>query len=488
MPEAELLVGVDVGTTMTKAAVVTADGDEVAWGSVPTPWHPVPTGAEIGPLEILDAVARAVSTALELAPAGPVVGLGVTSMAETMALLDTNGEPVAPAIAWHDTRGEEETADLVRVFGEQTFSGRTGLAPSHFCTLVKLAWRSRHQGSSAACALSVADWVVHALGGERVSEASLASRTGALLLAGRKWWVEALEWAAVPTNLFPPVVQAGELVGHVTEPSLQRFAAATEHSSRTLERLRGCALASAGHDHICVAAGTGAIGPGTLLDSCGSAEALVRTVAPLDEDQLRRAVASGLTAGWHTVPERYSLIGGQSLGLALGPVLHLLGVEDEALEAFDAAATGVASGSLRVVRDSPYAAPSVLDVGLDASPAALWNAALDEASEGAARIVRATELEAGPADQLVLTGGWSHLAGLRERKRRLFPRSRWPEVVEAGARGAALFGGCAAGLFTGPEAFPKPRDLTWAEVAGAAPSTIANGQSDRARAAMDKQH
>ncbi len=157
-------------------------------------------------------------------------------------------------------------------------------------------------------------------------------------------------------------------------------------------------------------------------------------MAPLDEDQLRRAVASGLTAGWHTVPERYSLVGGQSLGLVLGPVLRLLGVEDEALEAFDSAATGVASGSLHVVRDSPYATPpSVLDVGPDASPAALWNAALDEASEGAARIVRATELEAGPADELVLTGGWSHLAGLRERKRHLFPRSRWPEVVEAGA-------------------------------------------------------
>ncbi len=44
----ELLVGVDVGTTMTKAAIVTADGEEVAWGSVPTPWYPVPTGAEMG--------------------------------------------------------------------------------------------------------------------------------------------------------------------------------------------------------------------------------------------------------------------------------------------------------------------------------------------------------------------------------------------------------------------------------------------------------
>jgi sugar (pentulose or hexulose) kinase len=480
---AELLIGVDVGTTMTKAAVVRPDGEELSWGSVPTPWRPVHTGAEVAPLDILDAVCRAVRTALEEAPAGTVVGLGVTSMAETVALLDKDGQPVGPAIAWHDTRGAEEAADLVRVFGGPTFSGRTGLAPSFICTLVKLAWRSRHHGSSATCALSVADWVVHALGGERVSEASLASRTGALVLAGRTWWVEALEWAGVPATLFPPVVQAGQLVGHVTEKSLRALAGASRHVGPSLERLRGSALASAGHDHICVAAGTGAIGPGALLDSCGSAEALVRTVAPLDEEGLRRVVASGLTAGWHTVPERYSLIGGQSLGLMLGPVLRLLGVDDEALGGFDAAATGVTAGSLRLVRDSPYANASVLGVGPDASPAALWNAALDEASERAARIVRTTELEAGPAEELVLTGGWAHLAGLRERKRRLLARARWPEVVEAGARGAALFGGCAAGLFSGPDAFPKPRDLAWAVPAGAAQSKepIGHGNLDRAK-------
>jgi sugar (pentulose or hexulose) kinase len=461
----ELLVGVDVGTTMTKAAVVTAAGREVSWGSVTTPWRPVPTGAEVAPLAILDAVARAVSSALELAPPGPVIGLGVTSMAETVALLGRDGKPVAPAIAWHDTRGEEETADLVRAFDAATFSGRTGLAPSPTCTLVKLAWRSRHQGSAATRALSVADWVVHALGGEQVAEASLASRTGALLLAGRNWWLEGLEWAGVPSDLFPPVVQAGQLVGRVTEKALQTFAAASPGAAPPLDRLLGSALASAGHDHICVAAGTAAVGPGALLDSCGSAEALVRTVAPLDEDGLRRVVASGLTAGWHTVPERFSLVGGQSLGLMLGPVLRLLGVDDDGLTTFDRSATGTSAGPMRVVREGPYAVPSVTCVGPDASPAALWNAALDEAAEGAARIIRTTEAEAGPADELVLTGGWAHLAGLRSRKRRVLSRARWPEVVEAGARGAALFGGCAAGLFSGPGAFPKPQDLAWAEPA-----------------------
>jgi sugar (pentulose or hexulose) kinase len=459
---AELLVGVDVGTTMTKAAVVTAQGREVSWGSVPTPWRPVPTGAEMDPLDLLDAVARAINAALDGAPAGPVIGLGVTSMAETVALLGDDGRPVAPAIAWHDTRGAEEAADLVRVFDRATFSGCTGLAPSPVCTLVKLAWRSRHQGVAATRALSVADWVVHALGGEQVAEASLASRTGALVLNGRRWWPEALQWAGVPADLFPPVVQAGQLVGHVTGEALRAFPGSPAQTAPSLGRLLGAALASAGHDHICVAAGTGAIGRGALLDSCGSAEALVRTVAPLDEDGLRRAVASGLTAGWHTAPERFSLLGGQSLGLMLSPILRLLGVDDDGLEAFDTAALGTSAGSLRVVRDGVYSHPSITGVGPDASPAALWNAALDEASEGAARVIRATEREAGPADELVLTGGWSHLAGLRQRKARLLSGARWPDLVEAGARGAALFGGCAAGLFDGPFAFPAPQDMAWA--------------------------
>ncbi len=105
----ELLVGVDVGTTMTKAAVVTPEGREVSWGSVATPWRLVPTGAEMDVLDLLDAVGQAVSAALDLAPSGPVVGLGVTSMAETVALLGRDGRPISPAIAWHDTRWQRRS-------------------------------------------------------------------------------------------------------------------------------------------------------------------------------------------------------------------------------------------------------------------------------------------------------------------------------------------------------------------------------------------
>jgi sugar (pentulose or hexulose) kinase len=459
MPPADLLVGLDIGTTRTKAAVVGPGGEEVSWGSVPTPWKAVPSGAEAEPADILDAAVRAIGDALDAAPPGRVVGLGVTSMAETVVLLGEDGLPAVPSIAWHDGRGEDEAAELTRVFGSTAFSERTGLVASPMCTLAKLAWLSRHNGPPVQRALSVADWVVHSLGGDQVAEASLASRTGALSLVGRRWWVEGLEWAGAPPDLFPPVVQAGEPAGQATLDVLARTLGVGRHHPQALARLRGAILTSAGHDHLCVAAGLGAIGPVQVLDSCGTAEAFVRTVPTLDEREVGSAVEAGLNAGWNTVPGTYALVAGHLLGLMLERVLALLGVVGpDALAALDAAAERTPAGSLRVVQEGFDTPACILGLRATASPAALWSAALNCVSDGAARVTGAMGAIAGPVQELVLSGGWARCAGLRKRRQELAPGLRWPAVTEAGARGAAMFGGCAAGLYAGPGDFPVPVD------------------------------
>ena len=106
----ELLLGIDVGTTWCKAAVVTPDGRELAHHRVPVPWQPVPTGAEIEPKRLPEIALIAAEGALDRGPVGRVVGVGVTSMAEAGALIDARDNPVAPAIAWHDWRGGDEAA------------------------------------------------------------------------------------------------------------------------------------------------------------------------------------------------------------------------------------------------------------------------------------------------------------------------------------------------------------------------------------------
>jgi sugar (pentulose or hexulose) kinase len=84
---ADLPLGIDPGTTWCKAAVMTPEGGELAHHRVPLPWPAVPTGAEIEPRRLLQVAWAAAGGALHRAPAGRVVGVRVTSMAEAGALL-----------------------------------------------------------------------------------------------------------------------------------------------------------------------------------------------------------------------------------------------------------------------------------------------------------------------------------------------------------------------------------------------------------------
>ena len=123
----DLLVGIDVGTSACKAAVVGADGRELSLGKAPTPWRQVPTGAEVDPEALFAAAVEAAGAAVAAAPEGRVRGIGVTSMAEAGVLLDAEDRVLYPAIAWHDARGAHEAERIAAELGAERFSERTGL-------------------------------------------------------------------------------------------------------------------------------------------------------------------------------------------------------------------------------------------------------------------------------------------------------------------------------------------------------------------------
>ena len=76
-------------------------------------------------------------------------------------------------------------------------------------------------------------------------------------------------------------------------------------------------------------------------------------------------------------------------------------------------------------------------------------------------LLRAIANVAGPHRRIVVTGGWSHDDAVRASKSSLGAVEA-PRVVEAGARGAALMGGVAAGIYAGVDELPA---------LGAAPSS-----------------
>ncbi|WP_051341442.1 FGGY-family carbohydrate kinase [Pseudonocardia spinosispora] len=415
-----LLVGLDVGTTATKAVVLTPDGAEVAYGRAPTPWTTTSTGAQLDARELAAAVDEAVGEALAAAPTGWVVGTGVASMAESGILLDRAGEPVGPVVAWHDRRDHREVDELRDEIGTERFSATTGLPFRGQWSLTKQRWLGRHlpEIGSAVRRLGVAEWIVHHLGGEQASEQSLASRTGWLRLADRTWWPETLEWSGIASSLLPPLRAPGVSWGKV----------------RPGHAAGGAVLTVAGHDHQAAAVGVGATGIGAELDSCGSAEALVRTVTPgLSEDALRALTEGGVTVGWHVLADRWCLLGATEGGLTLAKVLRSLGVEESDLAALDEQA----------LAEEPT------------GPAQIWRYALQEVTEEAGGLHRLMSRLTGPASSLIMTGGWARSAGLREVKKQVLGDVSRSPVTEAGARGAALLAGLAGGLYANQSEFPQ---------------------------------
>jgi sugar (pentulose or hexulose) kinase len=431
----ELLLGLDVGTSAVKAAVFDAAGDELARGSAATPWRTVRTGAELDPGALLQAALTAAAEALEQAPDGHLAGIGVASMAETGVLVDDRGRPAVPSIAWHDTRSDAEAERIAADLGRETFAERTGLPASPLCTLSKFRWMRDHwpETERGRRWINVAEWIVQGLGGAELSESSLASRTGFYDLHARAPWHAALEWAGAPADLVGDHAPAGTPLGRA--------------SGDALPGARGAALAVGGHDHLAAAVGVGAAGEDEVLDSCGTAEAWVRASKPLAGDRVRRAVADGITVGWHAVEGRHALLGSIRSGAVLRTVLDLLGIEGERRAELEAAALEAEPGDIDVAgfHGEPLTITGILP---GTSPAALYRAALESIGRAGALVLARMEAVTGPARRLVVTGGWAAGEAARAVKERHLGRFEYSPAISTGARGAALAAGRAAGLWS----------------------------------------
>lgn len=294
-------LGLDVGTSSTKAVIYGDDGRTLARSRVPTAWRTGDSTADIDPLTLQSGAVQAANAAAEQVPEVRVRGIGVTSMGETGVLVDGSGTPVAPAIAWHDQRDRAEVRQLRDDL--PAFVRRAGKPMRGQWSLTKHRWLTAHLPSSrdAVRRFNVAEWVAVGLGAEEACDRTLACRTGWFDLFSDGWWPEALEWSTASESLMPPLVWSGEPIGSVAAGPL-----------------RGAVITLAGHDHQAAAVGAGATGPGEEFDSCGTAEALVRAVDPkLSNDQVGLLAESGITTDLSVRRDRWSLLGGTEGGLAM---------------------------------------------------------------------------------------------------------------------------------------------------------------------------
>jgi sugar (pentulose or hexulose) kinase len=440
----QITVGLDLGTTSSKAIAVDPLDRQVALTAACTPWTTVTGGTETTPESLLalaiGLLADVVHRAEERIGRVHVLGVGVTGLAESGVLLDPTGEPCAPVIAWFDKRGQRELEVVGgrNPFLPEQFSRRTGLPWDCQASLAKVLWL-QSAGTRLTHGhrwLSVPEWVVHRLGGDLAREPSLASRTGLIDQATGAPWNEGLDAAGIPASLLPPVAIAGTSTG-----TLRR---------RDLPSLHGAVLTVAGHDHPVAAVGVGAVGPDELFNSSGTADVIARSLpGVLTDDDRELLVRTGLSAGAHVHPGTTLLLGGVRGGLLLRRVLGSLGATGSPeRERLDRAALDVGDlpPGLEVSGAGPTGDDVVLRLRDDVTPAHVWAAATRYTAAETSALVATIESIVGPHRRGVASGGWIRMESVRAAKRAALEHLEFSDLREPGVVGAALLAAQAAGL------------------------------------------
>ena len=139
--------------------------------------------------------------------------------------------------------------------------------------------------------------IAYRLSGALAFDYSLAARTYAFRINQKKWDADWLKEFGLHDSLFPDALPAGTVIGKVGREAAQQTG------------LReGVPVVIGGHNHVCAALAVGAIRPGTVYDSMGTAETLIGT---MEEKELgEREFRSGLPFGCHIAPGRYFWMGG----------------------------------------------------------------------------------------------------------------------------------------------------------------------------------
>ena len=439
----ELVIGIDAGTTRIKALAVDLSGRILAQAAEPTPWVRSGAEAQMDPDELVAVVGRVLEQLVteDGWPEGArAIGIGVTSMAEAGVLIGPQGNAVAPAIAFHDPRGRSDV--IKQAIDREEFHGHVGMRLNNKPSVAKILWLKENVETAATATtyVNIAEWIVHRLGGEPVSEISLLSRTGLFDVVERVPWQATLDLVG---NLLPGrITIAGDSCGIATNVP---------------EPMRDAVLTATGMDHQSAAFACGAATTGSLFDSMGTAEAFLRFApGPLSRDDLVRLAERDVAVLWSVIPDHVCVLGALVTGLSLERIRRLLGVETLEERAALAERALAASTHDLALTDVDHTGLSVTGIDDDASPAALWRAGVRDLVALGTDLLDFIEASSGPRARTVLAGGWVHDAMVLEAKKEALGHFDVSEVDEAGALGASMFAAIAAGAMTRPEADEQP--------------------------------
>lgn len=219
------VIGVDIGTSSTKAVLYDDEGRMLARHAVEYPLYtPSPGAAEQDPEQIVAAVLVTLAAVVRAVPAGGKVAcVSFSAAMHSLIAVDAAGAPLTRCITWADARSAPWAQRLKNQGGAAIYQ-RTGTPIHPMSPLAKLCWLRDTQPAlfaSAALFISIKEYVFYRFFKRYVVDHSIASATGLMDITTLQWDREALAVAGVTPRQLATLVPTTQIVDGL-DPDIAR--------------------------------------------------------------------------------------------------------------------------------------------------------------------------------------------------------------------------------------------------------------------------
>jgi erythritol kinase (D-erythritol 1-phosphate-forming) len=213
-----ILVGIDAGTSVIKSVAFTTKGEQLAVAALPNSYTNLPNGGvEQDMARTWDDAAKTLRMLGGMVDdlGRRVIAVAVTGQGDGTWLIDKDGDPVAPAWLWLDSRATDIAEEFMASPGYDAHYRRTGTGINACQQSTHLVWMKRHAPevlARAASAHHCKDWLYYKLTDARVTDPSEANFTFGHY-ESRSYDPGVLEVLGAPElkRLLPPAVDGTEI-------------------------------------------------------------------------------------------------------------------------------------------------------------------------------------------------------------------------------------------------------------------------------------
>lgn len=291
------LLGIDVGTTGTKALLIDDAGSVVGSSTSDYPMlTPRALWAEQNPRDWWAATVKAVRHVLQSVDPRRIVGVGLTGQMHGLVALDAHGSVLRPCIMWNDQRTGSQCAAITRQIGEHRLLDLIGNPVLPGFTAPKLLWVRENEPDvyqRIARVLLPKDYLRYRLTGVFATEVSDASGTALFDVQHRRWSEEMLSALEIPRAWLPDCYESPVVSAQISREAADEMGL-----------IQGTPVVGGGGDQAAQAVGSGIVSEGIVSVTLGTSGVVFASC-----QSYRREPEGRLHAFCHAIPNTWHLMG-----------------------------------------------------------------------------------------------------------------------------------------------------------------------------------